>query len=165
MVSSRIVGTLGRSYVLRHPRSPCTWSIWIDWSEIWKSSNSVFQILVVLLKQDFWKVGELHFPEIKWVTLGLLLGQVVRATKTCGRTEKRKSCLNTRANQEIGNKLSFISLFLCVWSQMNGGSRIYFLACLWTRSSFRIRSIDYEVQTGVPTAKMGSALCICWDWL
>ena len=156
MVSSRIVGTLGHSYVPRHPRSTCTWSIWIDWSESWKSSASVFQILVVLLKQDLWKVTELHFPEIKWVTLRLLLDQVVRVTETCGRTEKRKSCLNTRTNQEIGNKLSFISLSLRVWSQMNGRSRIYFVARL---SSLRIRSIDYGVQTCVPTAKMGSALC------
>ena len=31
---SRIVGALGRSYVLyRHLRSTCTWWIWIDWSE------------------------------------------------------------------------------------------------------------------------------------
>ena len=163
MLSSRIFGTLGLSYVLRHPRSTCTWSIWIDWSESWKSSASVFQILVVLLKQDLWKVTELHFPEIKSVTLWLLLDQVVQVTKTCGRTGKRKSCLNTRANHEIGNKLSIISLSLCVSSQMNGRSRIYFVARLWTRSSFRIRSIDYGVQTCVPTAKMGSALCICWD--
>ena len=163
MVSSRIVGTLDRSYVLRHPRNTCTWSIWIDRSESWKSSAIVFQILVVLLKQDLWKVTELHFPEIRSVTLCLLLDQVLQVTKTCGRTEKRKSCLNTRANHEIGNKLSFISLSLSVWSQMNGRSRIYFVARLWTRSSFRIRSIDYGVQTCVPTAKMGSALCICWD--
>ena len=163
MVSSRIVGTLGRSYVLRHPRSTCTWSIWIDWSESWKASASVFQIEVVLLKQDLWKVTDLYFPEIKWVTLRLLLDLVVGVTKTCERTEKRKSCLNTRANQEIGNTLSFISLSLCVRSQMNGRSRIYFVARLWTLSSCRIRSVDYGVQTCVPTAKMGSALCICWD--
>ena len=96
-------------------------------NESWKSSANVFQILVVLLKKDLWKVTKLHFPEIKWGTLRLLLDLVVQVTKTCGRTEKRKSYLNTRANQEIGNKLSFISLSLCVWSQMNGRSRTYFV--------------------------------------
>ena len=30
---SRIVGSLGRCYVLRHPRSTCTWWIWIGWCE------------------------------------------------------------------------------------------------------------------------------------
>ena len=30
---SRIVGSLCRSYVLRHPRSTYAWWIWIDWSE------------------------------------------------------------------------------------------------------------------------------------
>ena len=49
----------------------------------------------------------------------------------------------------MGNKLRFISLSPYVWSQMNGRSRIYFAARLWTRSSFRTRSIDCGVQTYV----------------
>ena len=51
--------------------------------------------------------------------------------------------------QEIGNKLSFVrlSLYVSVWSQMNGRSRIYFVARLWTRSSFQIRAIDCGAQT------------------
>ena len=35
--------------------------------------------------------------------------------------------------------LYFLSVY--VWSQINGGSRIYLVARLWTRSSFRIRSL------------------------
>ena len=55
--------------------------------------------------------------------------------------EKRIMSKNS-CQWEIGNKLRFISLCLYVWSQMNGRSKIYFVARLWTRSSFRIRSID-----------------------
>ena len=90
----------------------------------------------------------------------MLLDLVVRVTKTCGRTEgltltvpvttlKKKIMSKNSGQYEIGNnlKLRFIGLSLRVWSQMNGRSRIYFVARLWTRSGFIIRSIDCGVQT------------------
>ena len=96
----------------------------------------------------------------------MLLDLVVRVTKTCGRTEGltltvpvttlKKNIMSKNSGQyEIGNtlKLRFNGLSLCVWSQMNGRSRIYFVARLWTRSSFRIRSIDRGVQTCVAQPK------------
>ena len=62
---------------------------WLIWRlhESWRSFARVFQLLVVLLKKDPWKVTVLHFLEVKWVTLRLLLDLVVRVTKTWGRTE------------------------------------------------------------------------------
>ena len=47
---------------------------WLIWRlhESWRSFANVFQILVVLLKKDLWKVTVLHFLEKKWVTLRLL---------------------------------------------------------------------------------------------
>ena len=53
----------------------------------------MFQILVVLFIKDLWKETVLHFIEIKWVTLRLLL-DLCRL-----QLWKRKSCLKTRANR------------------------------------------------------------------
>ena len=77
----------------------------------------------------------------------------MRVAKTYRRTEgltltvpvttlKKKNMSKNSFQYEIGDRLSFISLSLCVWSQINGRSGI---ARLWTRSSFRTRSIDCGV--------------------
>ena len=80
---SRIVGSLGRSYVLRRLHSTDTWWIWIDWS------GGCMKVEGHLLRcSRFW-----------W--LGLTLTVPVT-------TLKRKSCLKTCANRRW--VISFISL-------------------------------------------------------
>ena len=55
---SRIVGSLGRSYVVRHPRSTCTW-----WTRIWIEFCCICSDIYILLHL-FWHLQIVRNPSL-----------------------------------------------------------------------------------------------------